>query len=329
MILTIIICLSSLTLLTFVPSALISIIYHLQQLHDWVVVSNRSECSLNHLGNHRDSLKSGDDGDEKRKQRRKNRIMLMVMLMKSKNILCKFILAQIKLITEMISLLILFYGKVMHSYEVVGIENVPAKGPILLIGYHGIMPTDLILAHNQIYRRYGRWSRSVGDRFLFIASSLVDEYVFSGPLSKCIDVLQKGHILTITPGGTREAQFATKKYEILWNNRCGFAKAAQQSQTNIVPVFTQNVRQVYLLPETLQKLLRPLYERFRIPMVPFWGGFPVKLRTYFGEPISFSRAETPEELAKLAEESLAELIRKNQKFPATISNAFRERFRIE
>jgi hypothetical protein len=35
---------------------------------------------------------------------------------------------------------------------------------------------------------------------------------------------------------------------------------------------------------------------FRLPLAPIFGGFPVKLRSFIGEPIPFDPIDTPESL---------------------------------
>ena len=45
-------------------------------------------------------------------------------------------------------------------------------------------------------------------------------------------------------------------------------------------------------------LFRWLYEKFRYPFAPMYGGFPVKLRTYLGDPIPYDPKVTAEELAE-------------------------------
>uniref|UniRef100_A0A8C9EP42 Transmembrane protein n=1 Tax=Pavo cristatus TaxID=9049 RepID=A0A8C9EP42_PAVCR len=44
------------------------------------------------------------------------------------------------------------------------------------------------------------------------------------------------------------------------------------------------------------EILRKLYERIRLPVVPMYGWFPVKLRTFIGEPIPYDPDMTAEEL---------------------------------
>ena len=46
------------------------------------------------------------------------------------------------------------------------------------------------------------------------------------------------------------------------------------------------------------ELFRQVYERTRWPILPMYGGFPVKLRTIIGEPIKFDQSLTPQSLAK-------------------------------
>lgn len=44
--------------------------------------------------------------------------------------------------------------------------------------------------------------------------------------------------------------------------------------------------------------MRWLYERTRLVLFPIYGFFPVKLRTFIGEPIPYDPSITAEELAK-------------------------------
>ena len=225
------------------------------------------------------------------------------------------------------------YGKIWYGYEVKGLENIPEDKAALFIFYHGVLPIDMIFLPIRIFRVLGRkrMIRVVADRFLFLlfpgSYRCVKTYIFPGPASKCIETLKNGHMLAIAPGGAREAMFATKKYETIWNNRAGFARVAKDANAQIIPVFTSNIRQVFLIPQYFQRLARPLYERSRLPVVPFCGGFPVKLTTILGKPIQPDEAETAEDLAKLCQERIEEMISENQRFPARIINAIFDRVR--
>ncbi|XP_075679607.1 DGAT1/2-independent enzyme synthesizing storage lipids-like [Dermatophagoides pteronyssinus] len=265
------------------------------------------------------SINNDDDNDNDKKQTiwQKYRHSLLTKQLYLFNCLANFI-----------SNLIDLYAWLAHSYEIIGIENIPndPNCAALMICYHGILPTDMIFVYNKIYKKYHRFPRAVGDRFLFIFGNLIRDYIFPGPASKCIETLKQGHLLVIAPGGTREAQFATTQYETLWNNRCGFARVAKEAKVDIIPIFTKNSRQIYIIPRIFQILLKPLYELTRIPVVPFFGGFPVKLTSFIGKPIHYDSVDSPEELARICQKTIDDMIVKYQTFPATIIGAIKERF---
>lgn len=54
--------------------------------------------------------------------------------------------------------------------------------------------------------------------------------VSPGSIKSCVSILNKGHQLSISPGGVYEAQFGNEFYELLWRNRLGFAKVAIESK---------------------------------------------------------------------------------------------------
>lgn len=51
--------------------------------------------------------------------------------------------------------------------------------------------------------------------------------ISAGTVDSCTEILKEGHLLFIIPGGAREAFFSdSDKYDLVWNDRLGFAKAA-------------------------------------------------------------------------------------------------------
>jgi hypothetical protein len=54
--------------------------------------------------------------------------------------------------------------------------------------------------------------------------------------------------------------------------------------------------------------MKRLYEVTRLPVAPIFGGFPVKLRTFIGEPIPFDPSDTPETLRDKVRSALQELV---------------------
>lgn len=52
---------------------------------------------------------------------------------------------------------------------------------------------------------------------------------FPGPRDKVVEILRDGELVSVAPGGVREALFSTN-YSILWGERQGFAKAALEAR---------------------------------------------------------------------------------------------------
>uniref|UniRef100_A0A915KKA9 Phospholipid/glycerol acyltransferase domain-containing protein n=1 Tax=Romanomermis culicivorax TaxID=13658 RepID=A0A915KKA9_ROMCU len=192
-------------------------------------------------------------------------------------------------------------GWIWHGHEVIGLENIPDQGPALIVYYHGTLPLDVyyLIAKVLIYKR--RLIHCVGDRFLTYIpgwKTLMEVFcITSGTVESCTERLKEGNLLCVAPGGVREALFSdSDTYKLLWSNRVGFAKVAVNAETCVIPMFTENCREVFRTPYWARWLLRDFYERTRIPLVPIYGGFPVKMRTYVGKPIKFDPNLEPEEL---------------------------------
>ncbi|XP_042110163.1 monoacylglycerol/Diacylglycerol O-acyltransferase isoform X2 [Ovis aries] len=209
-------------------------------------------------------------------------------------------------------------------------EKIPEEGPALIIFYHGAIPIDFYYFMAKIFIHKGRTCRVVADHFVFKIpgfSLLLDVFcAIHGPREKCVEILQSGHLLAISPGGVREALMSDETYNIVWGNRKGFAQVAIDAKVPIIPMFTQNIREGFRsLGGT--RLFRWLYEKFRYPFAPMYGGFPVKLRTYLGDPIPYDPKITAEELAEKTKDAVQALIDKHQRIPGNIMSALLERFR--
>ncbi|XP_057592001.1 transmembrane protein 68 isoform X2 [Hippopotamus amphibius kiboko] len=215
------------------------------------------------------------------------------------------------------------------GYEVHGMEKIPEEGPALIIFYHGAIPIDFYYFMAKIFIHKGRTCRVVADHFVFKIpgfSLLLDVFcAIHGPREKCVEILRSGHLLAISPGGVREALISDETYNIVWGNRKGFAQVAIDAKVPIIPMFTENIREGFRsLGGT--RLFRWLYEKFRYPFAPMYGGFPVKLRTYLGDPIPYDPKITAEELAEKTKDAVQALIDKHQRIPGNIMSALLERF---
>ncbi|KAM9439494.1 DGAT1/2-independent enzyme synthesizing storage lipids [Clarias gariepinus] len=223
------------------------------------------------------------------------------------------------------------HGAIWHGYEVYGLEKIPEDGPALIVYYHGAIPIDYYYFLARLIIQKGRACHSVADHFLFKVPGfklLLEVFsVIHGPQEECVKALRSGHLLGISPGGVREALFSDETYPLFWGKRIGFAQVAIDSKVPIIPMFTQNVREGFRSLGNL-RFFRWLYERFRLPIAPVYGGFPVKFRTYLGDPILHDPKLTAPELAEKVQAAVQALIDRHQKVPGSILRAILERFHM-
>ena len=199
------------------------------------------------------------------------------------------------------------------DYEVVGLENVPASGRAVLVANHGILPVDALLLHYAIRDTYGRWPRGLTDRRIFRIPLLRQIFMDLGIVVAHPEtgqaLLEQEEIITIMPGGSREAfKPSRERYQLLWKRRKGFVRLAMQTGSPIVPAICIGNDDLYhvffdgyglseriygkgaLLPITLPVGLGPL-------------PFPAKLTHYVGKPIRFryqpEDAKDPKKVGRL------------------------------
>ncbi|XP_006818878.1 DGAT1/2-independent enzyme synthesizing storage lipids-like [Saccoglossus kowalevskii] len=221
-------------------------------------------------------------------------------------------------------------ANIWHGYEILGMEKIPSEGAAVLVYYHGAIPIDAyyIIAKLILYKK--RMPHCIGDKFLFSVPGfkllLKVGCVTPGTVEECIKVLKSDKLLLLAPGGVREAQFSDEYYEIIWGKRCGFAKCAIEAKVPIIPLFTQNCREAFRCLSIGRSFFRYLYEKCRLPLCPIYGGFPVKLRTFIGDPIPYDPSLTPQQLAVKVQDAVQDLIDKHQKIPGNVFRALMDRF---
>ncbi|CAF3382599.1 unnamed protein product [Rotaria socialis] len=219
---------------------------------------------------------------------------------------------------------------IWHGYEVEGLENIPTEGPALIIFYHAALPIDFYYLFAKIWLYRNRRIRVVADKFVFkipgLATLLEALEIQPSTSTMCKLMLEEGHILAISPGGVREALFGDQNYQLIWKQRKGFAKVAIEAKVPIIPMFTKNCREAVRAMTLGRRFLSYIYEKTRLPLVPIYGIFPVKLITYLGEPIPYDPSVTPEALANRVKNEIETMIETHQRRPGSIARAFFDRF---
>ena len=92
--------------------------------------------------------------------------------------------------------------------------------------------------------------------------------------------------MLVAPGGVREAMTSSAEdYLVRWFGRTGFAETARLAGAPVVPMFTEQIREVFLVLGGSNKLVEWLYKATRFPFTPFIGPLP-QLTSVVGAPIS-------------------------------------------
>nr|XP_056710332.1 transmembrane protein 68-like [Euleptes europaea] len=219
-------------------------------------------------------------------------------------------------------------GRILHGYEVIGMENLP-EGPGIIIYYHGAIVIDYPFLVARMYIEKGKAIHSVVHNYICHLPGIQLLLKMTGcknfSRDECVKILKEGHSLGIAPGGLRELNFSDEFYNLLWGNHIGFAKVALEAKVPIIPIFTENVREVC---RTIGKiwLTKWLYNNVAPLVLPTYGGFPVKLRTHIGEPIPYDPNITAKELAQKTKAAIENLRDKYQERPGNILRALLARF---
>ncbi len=173
---------------------------------------------------------------------------------------------------------------------------------------------------------------SVVDSFLFhvpgFGAILSSFCCTPGTVESCAKDLAEGSLLGLAPGGVYEALFSDhKEYKVMWKSRVGFAKIALEAKVPIIPVFTKNIREAVRTFNIGKRLMNFIYSKIKLPCAPIYGGWPVKMTTYIGNPIPYDPTDTPETLRDKCKSGIEELISSHQRIPGSICVALFERFR--
>lgn len=218
-----------------------------------------------------------------------------------------------------------------YNIEVKGFEeNFPEKGPTIAVFFHGAIPVDVYYFTNYLHSKNLKFGCfGVTDKFMFKFPTYqyyADIFnVLDGSLEACVQKLNQGQTLILAPGGTYEGQCGDHYYKILWRNRLGFAKLAIQTGAKIVPIFTTNIQESFRPIGIFKKTLERLYLKTRFPVVPMFGGLPVKLTINIGEAIPMEPGMDPVELKRVVIGRMEEMIRKHQRVPGSMLMAILDR----
>jgi 1-acyl-sn-glycerol-3-phosphate acyltransferase len=175
------------------------------------------------------------------------------------------------------------------------------------------------------------------DRYLWAfpgwKTSLLAHECVTGSRDSLIDALKNDNLVIIYPGGMREAFYSNDNYDLIWESRSGFARVALEAQVPIVPMFTTNTRQVHFQINVGKEMWRRVYDKTRskLAFIFVYCWFPVKLRTFVGEPIipNYNMTQNDDNINKIiidSKRAVESLIATHQKRPGSIIYGIYQRF---
>lgn len=176
-------------------------------------------------------------------------------------------------------------------YEITGLENVPKKGGAILAMNHAFFFIDLAFLTKHLFVKRGRRARGVAEHLTWklpiVREFFLNMGVVDGSPKNAIRILKGGHIMSVCPGGSKEAMRSWReKYKLLWEGHYGFIKVAIASGVPVIPCISIGSDDAYVMLvngfHRWKNTFFPLPLFFGMGLLPL----PVKITHYVGKPIT-------------------------------------------
>ena len=180
-----------------------------------------------------------------------------------------------------------------HHCEVIGSENVPKTGGVVVVGPHSLATYDLFVLCHASLKILGRQTYIVGDDLMFklplLGKALAEIGFIKGGREYAIQRLQQGDLLGIAPGGMAEALHQSEGKRLDWSRRKGFTWVAMKAGVPVVPTACPNADDIFTVYGN--PVTDWIYKKFKLPLPVFRGvgptpiPRPVKLVHLIGKPV--------------------------------------------
>lgn len=184
-----------------------------------------------------------------------------------------------------------------------GVDNIPAKGPAILVANHsGALPYDGVMIHLAAFNEHPRKRnvRFLVEDFVFATPLLGELVARTGGVRACHEnatrLIERGELIVVFPEGTKGVgKSFDERYKLKRFGRGGFVKLAMRTGAPIIPVSVVGAEEIHPIIWKSEALAKPL----GFPFIPFtptfpWLGplglvpLPTKWRIVFGKPVPFS-----------------------------------------
>lgn len=208
--------------------------------------------------------------------------------------------------------------------EVLDIEKVPARGPIILVANHsGALPWDAVMLkcamslEHPVRRTVRPLVENFVAHFPFLGTMMTRFGAVRASQANAEALLSAGEAIVVFPEGAKGlGKSFRRRYRLQRFGRGGFVKLALRTNTPIVPVAIVGAEETYPLLARLPGKLSP----FNIPYFPLTPTFPAlgalglvplpsKWVIEFGDPIQLDAQGRDDELIveKLTEDVRADI----------------------
>lgn len=187
-----------------------------------------------------------------------------------------------------------FFLKKYFRTEVYGIDNVPDKGPVMLVANHSgqIAIDGMLIGGACIFDKVPpRLIRSMVEHWVpsipFVSWVLARAGQVTGTRENARILLGRGGCLLVFPEGVRGISKTYDRAYELTEFGLGFMRLALETNTPIVPIGVvggeEQIPSVYNLENVAKMVGIPAFPVAPTGMLPL----PVKYRIHFGEPMEF------------------------------------------
>ncbi|MFL5347481.1 MAG: lysophospholipid acyltransferase family protein [Hyalangium sp.] len=190
-----------------------------------------------------------------------------------------------------------------HRARLLGAEHLPAQGPVLLVGNHGVWGYETPAFFHLVHQATSRYPLGLAERGFFriplIRTVLPWLGGVEGTRDNALEALHQGNLVVCYPGGARETfKRPQGRYLLRWETALGFVRLAAQAGVPIVPFAGFGVDDTFFYPPGEERLGLQLseHEKYRLPLVLGLGPLPLPVRLTFvvGQPHEPPPANAPE-----------------------------------
>ncbi|HSP80229.1 MAG TPA: lysophospholipid acyltransferase family protein [Myxococcaceae bacterium] len=203
-----------------------------------------------------------------------------------------------------------------HRARLLGAEHLPAHGPALLVGNHGLWGYETPAFFHLLHHATGRYPLGLAERGFFriplVRTVLPWLGGVEGTREKALAALREGHLVVCYPGGAWETfKKPRHRYTLRWEGALGFLRLAGEAGVPLLPFAGFGVDDTFLCPED-ERWCIPLApgEKYRVPLGVGLGPLPLPVRLTFalGPPVPPPPAQAPESHLRAVRDQVADSV---------------------